>query len=139
MFSCKLLLRKCCCTFIGQFQVQPLYCFVASTCLSGSASLVRSGDHDSPVIEYRSIRHPGTPGNPDYQDPPESHLHPDTPGISTCDPVVSILIYGSFCTVTVYTLLKLINGITHILSDWILVHCLISNADTTGQIQTQSN
>ena len=53
--------------------------------------------------------------------------------------VVSNLIYGSFCTVTVYTFLKFINGITHIFSTWILVHYLISNGNTTGEIQSQRN
>ena len=53
------------------------------------------------------------------------------------DPVDSLLVYLCLCTVGSYSLLQLINGITHILSRRILFICLISNVDTARQVQAQ--
>ena len=53
------------------------------------------------------------------------------------DPVVSLLINLSLGAVLVSTLFQLIPGITHIFRGRIIFHGLISNADTSGEIQPQ--
>ena len=56
------------------------------------------------------------------------------------DTVGTLLVYDGFCTVVLYTLLQLCNGICHIRCIRLFIaDYLVSDADTTRQIQSQTD
>ena len=126
---------KCLCTILGQLQLYDVFTVAHVVLLllcAGICHLV-TGQYDCAV------------GQTELQRTRLAKLFENRIGIADArdldiDSVRALLVYLSLCTVALYTLLQLVDGIIHVLCRRLLISdSLIGNAHTTGKVQAQDN